>query len=441
MKHIRALALLVVSSILLTACGDVTPESLAYATEQVEPTVLRIATPRIAGFEDVIAGWEREHPTAEVEVVVRSIDDHHRSLLDDAGAGGQFDLVAFDATYGPDLRGRDDLLVDLSAFGATPTKSTYLPARWNEGVADDGSLIGLPLDVESTAMLVRADLVSPDLLGELRNAGSWCEVLTTGDAFSDETNTAFLADADDLLAAILAQTRSSFANENGTMTADDIGELERAWDLAMMAIGEGPLHGDPCPGVDDIQRMARNLSFDSSEWRTELRGDDFAAVLAPWSFRRRISNAAPETAGKWVTLDLPIDSPTRGAGSSSDGGLHLGLHLGSENFDLAYDLLLTLANPTVQEVAFSNGYGPLPASIRPHVEGVVDRAEDDFFVDSAFANAYSKAALDRPSAMAEPQRRIVINATMEALNRVESGGQTPAEAWATMQEQVAKTLK
>ncbi len=440
MIRTRALAFLLVGGLLLGACGDVTPESLAYATADTEPTVLRLATPRIAGFEDVIADWEREHPTARVDVVVRNSNDHHRSLLEDAGAGGQFDVVAFDASFAPDVRASDDLLVDLGAFEATPDASTYLAARWAEGIADDGALIGLPLDVESTALLVRTDLVEPDLVRALREAETWCELLVAGDAFSDETNTAFLADADDLLAAILAQSRTSFVNDDGTFARDELDELQRAWDLAMMAIGEGPLHDNPCPGVEDIQRMARNLNFDSAEWRVELRDADFGAVLAPWSFRRRIANAAPETAGQWTTIDLPSDSRAPGAGSSSDGGLHLGIHLGSQHFDLAYDLLLTLTNPTVQEVAFADGTGPLPSAAQPHADGIVSRAEDDFFVDSIFANTYSEAALARPTSLASSERRIVVEAMMDALNRVESGGQTPEEAWMTMRDQVAKAL-
>lgn len=440
-RSLRYLIVALAAGLLLSACGQVTPESLAYATEETETTIVRLATPRIAGFESVIADWEREHPTAQVEIVVRNSDDHHISVLDNAGAGGQFDVVAYDASYGPDIRASEDILIDLSVFDGTPDASVYLDARWNEGLAEDGSLIGLPLDVESTALLVRTDLVDADLVAQLQAASSWCDVLVAGDAFSDETNTAFLSDADDLLAAIFAQTRTSFVDEAGTLNPDDLDELQRAWDLAMIAIGEGPLHADPCGDVDNIQRMARNLNFDSPEWRTELRDDDFAAVLAPWSFRRRISNASPETAGQWTTLDLPLDSIDPDAGASSDGGLHLGIHSGSQNFDLAYDLLLTLTNPTVQELAFADGSGPLPAAAQPHATGMVSQAEDDFFVDSIFASTYSNAALEQPTAQATPQRRIVIEAMMEALNRVESGGQTPSEAWSSMREKVSKAAR
>jgi len=282
-------------ALLLSACGEVAPESLAFTTSETEQTVIRLATPRIAGFEDVIADWEREHPTARVEIVVRNIDDHHRSVLDDAGAGGAFDIVAFDASYGADVRTRGELFIDLSHYDETPPADTYLKARWAEGIGADGQTIGLPLDIESTALVVRADLVGQDVIDQLNEAQSWCDVLVVGDAFSDETNTAFLADGDDLLAAILAQTRTSFVDDRGILVPEELPELERAWDLAMIAIGEGPLHGDPCPGVDDIQRVARNLPFDSAEWRSKLGDENFAAIIAPWSYRRRLATGPRST--------------------------------------------------------------------------------------------------------------------------------------------------
>jgi len=413
----RLLALLLAAAVLLSACGEVAPESLAFATSETEETVIRFATPRISGFEDVIADWEREHPTARVEIVVRNIDDHHRSLLGNSTTGGPFDIVAFDASYGAEVRARGDLFVDLSMHDATPPASDYLDSRWIEGISDEGETIGLPLDIESAALLVRSDLVGENVVEDLEAADSWCDVLVVGDAFSDETNTAFLADGDDLLAAILAQTRTSFVDEEGVFVESELPELKRAWDLTMIAIGEGPLHGDPCPGVDDIQRIARNLPFDSSEWQRKLGDQNFAAIVAPWSYRRRIANASPQTAGQWVTIDLPTDAPAPDAGSSSDGGLHLGLHGETTHFDLAYDLLLTLTDPAIQVVAFADGTGPLPAAAQPHTSGTIGRADDDFFADSSVKATYSRAAMD-----------------------LESGGQTPDEAWTSARDQVSKAL-
>lgn len=272
----------------------------------------------------------------------------------------------------------------------------------------------------------------------LRDAQSWCDFLIAGDAFSDATNTAFLPDADDLVRAVLAQTRTAFVNANGTMEPDTSDELERAWDLAMIALGEGPLHGAPCEGVEEVQRISRNLEFDTADWRRELRDSDFAAVLAPWSFRQRIANAAPETAGVWTTVAIPID--VHAEGSPSEGGLHLAIPADAPNFDLAYDLLLTLTSSTTQEIAFADGSGPLPTAVELHTNGVVARPADGFFVDAAIGSTYSDAALGRPVDLATAERRVVIRAMIAALNRVEGGGQAPDEAWVSMLEDIGDSL-
>jgi cellobiose transport system substrate-binding protein len=435
-RAMSAIAVLSAAALFVSGCGELTPDSLAYATNEAEPTIIRLATPRIAGLEDAIASWEREHPTAEVDVVVRNIDDHHRSLLDASDAGSRFDIVAFDATFGPEVRAKPELFIDLRQLDAGATEYMYLPARWAEGIGSDGEIIGLPIDVDSTALIVRTDLVGEAVLDRLERATSWCELIQAGDDFSDATNTAFLADGDDLLVAILSQTRTAFVDAEGALRAQDEAELQRAWDLVMLTIGEGPLHGDPCPEATDMQRISRNFAFDDSLWRDSLGGDDFAAVLTPWSLRRRVANAAPETAGAWTAIALPVDSPASNAGTSSAGGLHFGLTANSKNLDLAHDLLITIANPIVQRVTFANGLGPLPAAASPHRDDTVSSSHDDFFANARLGAVYGGAAIGRSSALAEPQRRLVIEEMLVALNQVESGGQTPAEAWADALERI-----
>ena len=422
----------------LTACGNLAVESLAFATTDAEPTVLRLATPRIAGFEDVIARWEREHPTARVELVVRNVDDHHRSLLDDGDAGGLFDVVAFDSSYGPDMRENPELFVDLRTLDDPPQSSDYLAARFDEGIADSGQLIGVPLDVDSSALLVRNDLVDESIVEQLHEASTWCDIVVAGDQFSDATNQAFFPNTEDLVAAMLAQTRTSFVDEAGALLAEDTAELEYVFDIAMIAIGEGPLHGEPCRNTDEVQRIARNLEFDTVEWRDDLRSDSFAAIVAPWSYQQRIVNAAPETAGAWTTIALPEGSFADG--TASDGGLQLAIPADVENLELAYDLVLTLTSAPIQQNAFMGGSGPLPAASELHDGGSLNPPSDSFFVDTSGASFYSRAATGRPSQLATPERRVVIEAVLDAVTRVGNGSQSPAEAWASMGEELAQTL-
>lgn len=434
---VRLIGAMLCVAMIAVACGDLAPDSLAYANDDADvasESVIRLATPRIRGLERAIADWEREHPTARVEIVVRSIDDHHRSVLDDAGAGGAFDIVGFDATFGPDIRERSELFLDLTTFGVDLAAYSYLESRWNEGIGSDGRLIGLPLDVDSTSLVIRTDLVDASLVEQLETADTWCDVLLAGDAFSDSTGVAFLPDGDELFAAMLSQNRLSFIDETGTLIPEDRQTLEQAWDLAMIAIGSPPLHGNECDAETEIGRIARNLDKDGESWHKELRSDGFAAVLAQYSELRDIAAAAPDTSGSWTIVELP------GNAGASSGGIHLGLSRDSEHPELAFDLISYLANPTIQEDVFSNGSGPFPSASILYDRPTITSYSDSFFGDTEIGTIFASTAERRPTELADPLRRIAIEQFVSAMNRVEAGDQEPAEAWDQVLWQIEQFL-
>ena len=426
----RLATLLVVFASLAVACGNLAPDSLAYSSENTDTAsenVIRLATPRIRGLEAAIADWEREHPTARVEIVVRSIDDHHRSVLDDAGAGGTFDLVAFDAAFGPDIRERSELFLDISGFDGAPPSWSYLESRWAEGVGVDGRLIGLPLDVDSTALVVRTDLVPADIISQLEDATSWCDVIIAGDAYSDVSGRAFLPDVDELFTTILSQNRLSFIDGDGVLLDQQVGPLHDAWDLAMLAMEQPPLHGAPCDldGSEraEIGRIVRDLDEWGDAWRGALAADGFAAVLAPYSDLRQLAVTAPDTSGNWTIIDVP------GRASASAGGIHLGVSSDTDKPDLAFDLLSYLADPVVQQDAFADGSGPFPAASILYADTSITGYDDEFFGDAPIGAIFAEAALRRPDALASPNRRIAIEQFTSALDRVQAGEETPEVAW------------
>ena len=420
-----------IAALILSSCGDLAPDSLAFATDDEDTSpesVIRIAATRVAGLERAIDDWEREHPTARVEVVVRSVDDHHVSVLDDAGAGGTFDIIAFDAFYGPEIRQRPELFVDLRDLGGEAAGANLLEARWNEGIAAGGELIGLPIDVDSVALAVRTDLVGEELVEQLRSARSWCQLIAAGDAFSDASGIAFLPDGDELFTTLMSQNRLSFVDDNGFLLPQEAEALRQVWNLSMLAIGNSPLHGSPCPeenGPEDdkIARIARNLPSGGEQWREALRNGGFAAVFARYSDLREIAISAPETSESWSIIELP------GPSGSSAGGTHLGVSAATAHRALAYDLISYLADPVVQRASFANGSGPFPAASVLYDEPTITEYSDPFFGGASIGEIYATTAERRPTELAEPVRRIVVEEFTAGLNRVEQGHQTPVESW------------
>lgn len=430
MKRPLFLALLIVFSLLASACGSLTPESLALVAEPFETTTIRIATSRIEGLEAAIAAWEREHPTIDVDVVLNSPDDHHEALLRGDRRTGSVDIIGFEGEYTGAIRTIADSFVDLREFELDELQSNFLPPLWDQGIGLDGELIGLPIDADAKVLFVRNDLARASTLNDLASARTWCDVLEYGGDFADSSGKAFFADGEELLRAILSQSRSSWVTSTGQQDPDAVAELERAWDLSMLAIGEQPVFGNPCPELLGQGSIARDLTPGESIWRSEIASDDFGAVISQWSTRERISQAHPQSSRSWTAIALPRDAQVPGAGNSSEGGLHFAIAADSEHTDIALDLILTLSDPVIQESTFNNGHGPLPSARALYDDDTVAEAEDDFFVGEPSAAAtFADAVRLRARGRAMPERQVVISALSRALAQVQSGVQTPEIAW------------
>lgn len=433
-KSFGLAGILTLFALIAAACGVVTPESLALATEQIEPTTIRIATPRIAGLETQIDLWQREHPTVEVDVHVWSPEDHHEWLADGAvptavpGASGAIDIIAFEGTSSAAARSLNDVFMDLSEYNLDHRADQFLEALWLEGINNSGELISLPVDVDAQALLIRNDLASATVTSTLRNARTWCDVIEAGNDFVDSTGTAFFADSEEVLRAVLSQSRSSWVSVQGRPEPDLIDELTYAWSIAMLSIGERT-NEDPCE-FGSVEGISRNFTPGESIWRAEIASDNFGAVIARWSDRSQIAQAYPESMGSWTAIALPTASGTPSSGSSSANGLHFGIAATSERATIAVDLIATITDPLVQRSSFANGLGPLPSTIAPYANGTVAGATDPFFAGSpTIAAVYAEAVEDRPSGLANPQGQVVIEALVDALARVEGDLETPGQAW------------
>lgn len=427
------LAILIAGSLATSACGAVTPESQAFVANDSEQTVIRFATPRIEGFEAAIADWEREHPTVEVQVVTSEPDEHHEWLVEGSTPPPDIDVIAFDGAHSATARARAEVFVDMSEHIDDDFGQDFLANRWAEGVADDGTLVGVPVDTDIALLFVRRDMATAALLNELRGAQGWCDVISAGNSFVELTDKAFLADGEELLRAVLTQNRESWVEDDGRIDPATLLELQRAWNIALLGVGAPIVGINPCEGLVDPQPILRDLTPGEAVWQTELASDDFGAVISNWSTRSRIPQAYPESVDLWATIELPVDrSFSTTTGSSSEGGLHLAVPATGTNVDIAVDFVLTLTNPAVQASTFLSGNGPLPAASTPFEDGIVDAAEDSFFSGSpVIGTVASNTVRDRPTLLATPERQLVINELVEALAVVQSQLQTPAQAWAT----------
>ncbi len=423
MSRLRLVAVGIGMSLVAGACGALSPESLAFVDEvdRREETVIRLATYDTVGLSEAIELWEREHPTATVVVERRGFDDHHSTVLDPRTDTIAPDVIAYDVAYAAAMRDRSDLFADLRLLGGTAYRRGSLDWRWDSAVAEDDRLIALPVDLAGSALAFRVDLVDEELAERLGQVADWCEFLVAGDHYSDLTEQAFLPRAADIFEAALDQAPRRFHDIAGEPIHDSNPDLQQAWDLAMRSLGEAPLFADPCPGVDGIDRFSANVEFETDEWSEGLRNGDFAAVIAGVDRLGVIQAEAPETAGAWTVVAVP------GLGGNR-AGMNLGVRDGSPHADLAYDLVAFLAEPSTQLRVFEE-LGRFPVATSTYDDPRVLEHRRAFFGDSPIGLVYAESARATISAPDGPDRRIFEREFRGAVSRVESGNQTPREAW------------
>jgi len=411
-------------ALLAAACGAVTPDSLALVeeTERRGETVIRLATYTNDGISSAIEQWEREHPTASVIIDRRGFDDHHSSMLEPRADSTTPDVVAFDMNFSADFRDRADLFVDLRTFGGDEFQGDALGWRWDHGVAEDGSLIGIPIDVGGMALAYRLDLAGPELVESIKNMADWCDLLVVGDAYSDVTAKPFLPRASDIFESVLNQSPLRYHDSEGEPIHDTNPAVHRAWDIAMRSLGEAPLFQDPCPEAADIDRFSANLSIGSDEWDEALRSGLIAAVMASAETLGDIQTTAPETSGRWRVTALPE------TGAGSVNGMSLAIHADTPHAELAFDLVAFLAEPSTQKRVFEE-LSRFPAAESLYTEAGILGHRRPFFGESSLGSTYVTSVTEFTPAPDGPDLRLVQRELRGAVSRVESGNQTPQEAW------------
>ncbi len=370
----------------------------------------------------MVERWDREHPTATVVVEVRSFDDHHSAVLESRPGTLVPDVVAFDAAYSARFRDRADLFVDLRALGVSALEGRALDTRWRQGVADDGAVIGIPIDVGALALAYRRDLVGEEAAARFEELGSWCDLLVLGDGYSDVTDQPLLPRAADIFDAVLSQSETRFYDEDSEPIHDSSPAVRWAWDMAIRSLGEQPMFDDPCPEAEGIDRFSANLPIGSSQWGDAIRSGGVAAVIATADGLGEIQTTAPETAGSWRVAPLP------GGGAAGDAGLSLAVHAGSNHAELAYDLVAYLADPSSQLRVVSE-LGPFPAATTLYDDQALVELRREFFGDSSIGSIYVTSARGYTTAPDGPDLRTIQRELRGAVSRVESGTQNPRQAW------------
>ena len=420
----------------------------AKAAEQITLTIWT--------FGEVIQpGLQREyqklHPEIKIIPIKNDVDPLHQKTILSCQTGGPADIIAFEVPYSGYWRtgNRPSCFQDLrqmktsgtnaaagvpAGLSANDIKKNYLPWRWEQGVAFNDSVIGIPTDVGGLQVAYRTDLFKKAGLPTDRVAVSklwptWDAFIATGKKYVAKLTPAekkagkgFIDDAGSIYAAVMNQGTVKYYQPDGTdggkLVYKTNPQIKKAWDTTVKALESG---------------IGARLGQFTSDWNIGMNKGAMATILAPAWMLDYIKKQAPDTKGKWDIADLPV-------GGGNQGGTELGIPSYSKNKQAAYDFLTWYLAPEQQLKVFKT-YGLFPSTSVLYDDAALLDYKDEFFSNAPVGAIYTRGVLKlKPIFEGELQRKI--DSTFGAgLGRVASKKMTSAKSYALVISDIDKLFK
>ncbi len=340
--------------------------------------------------------------------------------------------------------------------GESTLSKYYLPWRWNQGVAENGSVIGLPTDVGGMAVAYRTDLfkaaklpTSPSSVAALWKSGStataWSQFVGVGKRFMSASATkknkkvkGFIDSSGTIFKAALNQgTKKFYSGSSADLTNS---QLKSAFTIAVSAATAKPAIG------------ARINPYGGSDWTPGLSSGAFAVTLAPAWQLDYIIHRAPGSRGKWNITSAP------GKGGNV-GGSQLAIPSKAQHATQAWDFISWYESPYEQLQMFKkrrlfpsasvlynkssscvglqtgSGNSRTPKLTSSDCKYILN-FKDSFFNNAAVGSIYAKSALSLKSIPSGPLERQFTDAFQNQIARVEAkkatykpGSKDSKDAW------------
>jgi len=259
---------------------------------------------------ELVTEYEAANPGISIVVKKSELDPHHNSLITAMLAKNTPDIAAIEVSYSGYFRSYPKYFTDLRTMGASDMEKDYLDWRWDQGVADNGAVIGIPTDVGGAAIAYRTDLfkaagmpTDPAAVSALWP--TWDKYFAVGQQYKAKTKKSFLDSSGTVFAAILNQGTQKYYDRNGELIYSTNPQVKTAFEGASKALAAG---------------IGSNISQFTSDWNVGMNKGTFATIIAPAWMMDYIKQQAPSTKGKWNIAALP-------GGGGNIGGSQLAIQL------------------------------------------------------------------------------------------------------------------
>jgi len=402
----------------------------------------------------LVTAYKKIHPEIKLNYVRKDLDPLNGTILvNNCATGGMNDpdIASIEVSYAGYWKSYPQCFTNLNTMHSTDgnksaadIKSQFLAWRWDQGVGNDKSVIGIPTDVGGLQVAYRWDLLKLAGLPYQRDAVSaqwntWDKFIAFGkrymtavksasfksaltaltkskdqatrDFYKTQAPLSFVDNVATVYASILNQGTQKYYADNGTPTGKTIyktnPQVKLAFDTTVAASKSG---------------IGARIGQFSSDWNVGMTKGTFATMLAPAWMMDYIKGQAPATAGKWDIANIP-------GGGGNQGGSQLAIPKGAKHKQAAWDFITWYLAPAQQLTVFQT-YGLFPSTKTLYTSGDLVGFKDPFFNNAQVGSIYVKGILKLKPIFEGKKERCIDMAMGSALSLVINGKEkVPAKAF------------
>ncbi|MEV0179078.1 substrate-binding domain-containing protein [Streptomyces sp. NPDC050625] len=303
-----------------------------------------------------------------------------------------------------------DQFVDLRTLGADKYRGQYLPWKWDQGLADDGTMVGFPIDCGPVAHFYQYDVfrragLPYEPADVSRELNTWEKFFSAGERLRKRIpGTCLLTDVNSVFENAVQQGSKRYVDRDRHFIGDQE-HVRAAWALAVEAKRRG-IVSDLVSGTPDQQSAIQDGKLPSQ-------------LGASWA-TNDIKSGVPRTKGRWRVAQMPVRP-------SNNGGSFLSITKACREPERAFEIITWLLDAANQAQGFVDA-GLFPST--PASYGLEQlREPDPFFGGQVTMDVFGPAARQIALAYNSPFDVALGQPLKDEIKNVGVLGKDPKKAW------------
>lgn len=291
--------------------------------------------------------WQKRHPEVQIKVIGRAYADHHTAMTTALATSSDLpDIMAIEYGY----LGRFAQSGGLSDLNGLEPKlaerlKRLVPYAVAQGQFDGFGQVAMPTDIGPGALFYRKDLLDACGAKEAQLTASWEGFLQTGDCIKAKTGAALMAHARDIkdivIRAGVKPGEGVYFDAQGKSLVGKAPRFRQGFELAKQVRARG---------------LDAKINAWSNEWGEAFkRGTVATQMMGAWLGGHLANWLAPDTAGKWRSVDLP------GGAAASWGGTFYAIPTRAQHKAEAWAFVDYLTGDVAQQQLALERFNAFPA--------------------------------------------------------------------------------